>query len=75
MTGDIVVMLDADCSADPREIPLFVEALRNGADMAKGSRYMAGGGSDYITRLRSQGNLRLTGMVNLLFRTTFTDLC
>jgi hypothetical protein len=36
---------------------------------------MQGGGSDDITRLRSQGNLRLTGMVNLLFRTKFTDLC
>jgi glycosyltransferase involved in cell wall biosynthesis len=75
VTGDIVVMLDADCSADPREIPLFVAALRGGADMAKGSRYMDGGGSDDITRVRSQGNLRLTGMVNLLFRTKFTDLC
>jgi glycosyltransferase involved in cell wall biosynthesis len=75
VTGDIVVMLDADCSADPREIPLFVDALRRGADMAKGSRYMPGGGSDDITRLRSQGNRRLTGMVNLLFRTGFTDLC
>src|SRR5947209_10498463 len=26
-TGDIIVMLDADGSTDPREIPLFVEAL------------------------------------------------
>lgn len=75
VTGDIVVMLDADCSADPREIPRFVETLRGGADMAKGSRYMQGGGSDDITHLRSQGNRRLTDMVNLLFRTKFTDLC
>jgi glycosyltransferase involved in cell wall biosynthesis len=75
VTGDIVVMLDADCSADPREIPKFVDALRGGADMAKGSRYMAGGGSDDITRIRSQGNRSLTGMVNMLFRTRFTDLC
>src|SRR5687767_2799244 len=35
-TGDIVVMLDADGSADPAEIPRFVEALVAGADFAKG---------------------------------------
>lgn len=40
-TGDIVVMLDADGSADPREIPAFVGALRGGADYAKGSRFFS----------------------------------
>ena len=35
-TGDIIVMLDADGSADPREILLFVEALVAGHDFAKG---------------------------------------
>jgi glycosyltransferase involved in cell wall biosynthesis len=34
-TGDIVVALEADGSADPREIPLFVDALMHGADVAK----------------------------------------
>src|SRR5688572_31381819 len=47
-TGDIVVMLDADGSADPKEIPRFVEALVGGADFAKGSRFMPGGGSSDI---------------------------
>ena len=27
-TGDIIVMLDADGSANPNEIPRFIEALR-----------------------------------------------
>ena len=49
MTGDIVVMFDADGSADPAEIARFVEALKNGADFAKGSRFTAGGGSADIT--------------------------
>src|ERR1700694_1947415 len=31
-TGDIIVMLDADGSADPREIPFFVTALLGGND-------------------------------------------
>ena len=49
-TADIIVMLDADGSADPAEIPLFVEALSAGADFAKGSRFAPGGGSADITR-------------------------
>ncbi len=36
-TGDIVVMLDADGSANAAEIPAFVEALVSGADFAKAS--------------------------------------
>jgi glycosyltransferase involved in cell wall biosynthesis len=74
-TGDIIVMLDADGSTDPREIPRFVDALLTGADFSKGSRYLHEGGSDDITRLRSFGNRQLTRLVNLLFRVRFTDLC
>ncbi len=74
-TGDIIVMLDADGSADPREIPRFVEALIQGYDMAKGSRFIPGGGSDDITLLRRMGNYLLSSAVNVLFTTTFSDLC
>lgn len=74
-TGDIVVTLDADGSADPCEIPAFVEALVDGADFAKGSRYLPGGGSDDLTRLRRAGNLGLNLLSNLRLGTRFTDLC
>ncbi|HEY2672271.1 MAG TPA: glycosyltransferase family 2 protein [Rugosimonospora sp.] len=74
-TGDIVAMIDADGSTDPAEIPRFVDALLEGADYAKGSRFRPGGGSHDITRLRKLGNYFLNGTVNLLFRTRFTDLC
>ncbi|SDT19730.1 Glycosyltransferase involved in cell wall bisynthesis [Friedmanniella luteola] len=74
-TGDIIVMFDADGSADPAEIPAFVQALVDGADFAKGSRFAAGGGSEDITRLRSAGNLGLNLVANLAFRTKFSDLC
>ncbi|ALL75929.1 glycosyl transferase [Pseudonocardia sp. EC080610-09] len=74
-TGDIVVMFDADGSADPAEIPAFVEALVDGADVAKGSRFRSGGGSDDITPLRRCGNAGLNAVANLLFRTSYTDLC
>jgi glycosyltransferase involved in cell wall biosynthesis len=74
-TQDIIVMLDADGSADPAEIPAFVDALLKGGDFAKGSRFLAGGGSKDLTLLRSLGNLGLCGLVNLLFKKRFTDLC
>ena len=75
VTGNVVVMLDADGSADPAEIPRFVEALLDGADFAKGSRFLEGGGSDDITLLRRAGNAVLSGTANLLHGTAFTDLC
>jgi hypothetical protein len=75
VTGNLVVMLDADGSADPAEIPRFVEALEAGADFAKGSRYLEGGGSADITVLRRLGNTCLSGTANLLHGTHFTDLC
>jgi glycosyltransferase involved in cell wall biosynthesis len=74
-SGDIVVMLDADGSTDPAELPQFIEPLLNGADFVKGSRYMEGGASDDITHLRSLGNRVLGSFVNLFFGTRFTDLC
>jgi glycosyltransferase involved in cell wall biosynthesis len=74
-SGDIIVMLDADGSADPCEIPKFVEALINGNDFAKGSRYLQGGGSYDLTGLRRLGNSGLSTLVNVLFGTKFSDLC
>ncbi len=73
--GDIIVMIDADGSMDPREIPLYVDALVNGADFVKGSRYLPDGGSTDITMIRSAGNLGLRSAVNVLFGTKYTDLC
>jgi glycosyltransferase involved in cell wall biosynthesis len=73
--GDIIAMIDADGSTDPTEIPRFVTALLEGADFAKGSRFVAGGGSRDITRIRSLGNHLLCSLVNLLYGTAYTDLC
>ena len=74
-SGDFIVMLDADGSTDPAEIPLFVDALKSGADFAKGSRFMTGAGSSDISRFRQLGNYFLNKAVNLLYGTRYTDLC
>ncbi|GAC1320660.1 MAG: hypothetical protein NVSMB25_13350 [Thermoleophilaceae bacterium] len=74
-SGSLIVMLDADGSTDPAEIPNFVQALADGADVAKGSRFVPGGGSTDITVIRRIGNWLLSGLVNRLYGTSYTDLC
>jgi glycosyltransferase involved in cell wall biosynthesis len=74
-TGDVIAMVDADGSADPAEIPRFIKVLLDGADFAKGSRFTFGGGSSDITRLRRLGNRMLSGLVNVLYGTKYSDLC
>jgi len=75
-SGDILVMLDADGSADPAEIPAFVEALVQGADFAKGTRFGENGGSADLhppaprRKPRPQRRRKRS-----LFRTSYSDLC
>ncbi len=74
-TGEIVVMVDADGSADGAEIVSYVSALVSGADFAKGSRFANGGGTDDMTPIRKLGNRALTAFVNRKFGARYTDLC
>ena len=73
--GDIVITLDADGSANPEEIPAFIGALLSGADFAKGTRFIQGGGSHDMTRVRYLGNWGLTRLANALHGTHYSDLC
>jgi len=74
-TCDIVVMIDADGSTDPAEITLFIDALLDGADVAKGTRFAGGGGSSDITLTRRIGSRTLAALANRKARASFTDLC
>ena len=73
-SGDIVVMLDADGSTDPAEIPAFVGALISGADFVKGSRFLQGAGTNDMPFHRRLGNNALVFLANFLFGTSFTDI-
>ena len=73
-TGDIIVMLDADGSTLPEEIPAYVGALLAGADYAKGSRFLQGGGTDDMPIHRRLGNWGFVTMVRVLFGGNFSDL-
>lgn len=44
--GEVLVVMDADLSHPPERIPDLVRALGAGADLAVGSRYVAGGSTD-----------------------------
>ena len=43
--AEYVVEMDCDFSHDPRDLPRLVEACQAGADVALGSRYVEGGGT------------------------------
>ena len=73
-TGDIVVLIDADGSTDPHEIPSFVGALLSGADFAKGSRFLQGGGTDDMPWIRRVANKGLTVLANMIAGTHYTDI-
>jgi glycosyltransferase involved in cell wall biosynthesis len=74
-TGDILVIMDADGSMDPLDIVTFVAALNAGADVAKGSRFLQGGGSSDLTLVRTLGNHALTQVVRWTFGGRYSDLC
>lgn len=74
-SGDLVIMMDADGSHNPKELHLLVDPVLNGFDAAKASRLLPGGGSDDFTPFRRFGNKMFVTMVNTLYGSKFTDLC
>lgn len=73
--GDWVIMMDADGSMDPKEIAGLLKPLRNGVDVVKASRFMAGGHTDDMTLIRRFGNRIFVFLVNRFLKTKYTDLC
>jgi len=71
--GRILVFIDGDGQDDPAEIPFLVREIETGADFVNGSRFLGEFRAGAITPLNRLGNLFMTAMVNLLFRTRITD--
>jgi glycosyltransferase involved in cell wall biosynthesis len=71
--GRYIVMADADLTYDFKEIPRFVAALADGAEMVIGDRMdnIQPGAMPWLHRY--VGNPVLTGLLNLFFRTGIND--
>src|SRR5208337_5129292 len=67
--------MDADGSNRLEEIPLLLDAIVNGADVAKGSRFLKDGGSTDLSWVRKIGNKFFVFIVNLFWSGQCTDLC
>lgn len=65
--GDIIVQMDADFSHSPKEIPKLLETIRQGNDIAIGSRYIKGGKNKDIWYRKL-----LSRMGNLFYRIVFS---
>ncbi len=72
-SGRYIVMADADLTYDFNEIPRFVAALEDGAEMVIGDRMgnIQPGAMPWLHRY--VGNPILTGLLNLFFRTGVRD--
>lgn len=62
-SGEILVMMDADHSHRPEDLPLFLDAIQNGAGLVIGSRVF--GGSEEYTHIRALGNVFLSAAFGL----------
>ncbi len=69
--GDYLVMMDADYSHRPEDLPQFLLALNGGAGLVVGSRIY--GGSDEYTRVRALGNILLTAAFGLFHGRYLSD--
>src|SRR5205823_2286558 len=71
--GRYIVMADADLTYDFEEIPRFIAALEDGAEMVIGDRMdnIQPGAMPWLHRY--VGNPILTGLLNLFFRTGISD--
>ncbi|HEX3057390.1 MAG TPA: polyprenol monophosphomannose synthase [Gaiellaceae bacterium] len=50
--ADLILEMDCDFSHDPADVPRLIAACESGADLALGSRYVAGGGTENWGRMR-----------------------
>jgi glycosyltransferase involved in cell wall biosynthesis len=72
--GDIIVTFDGDGTYDPAEMYKFVDAILQGHDFAKGTRF-ADKVPLHMSAHRRLGNKILALTANLLFGSRYTDIC
>ena len=71
--GDVIVMMDADGSHNPADIPFLIAKLKEGYDYAMSSRYAVGAKSFDDTLIRWIGNMIFTKLTNIVHNMHITD--
>lgn len=74
VTGDIVITFSPDGNSLPEKIPELTEKMKEGYDMVIASRYLGCAKSYDDGIVTAFGNWMFTRLVNLLFRTKYTDV-
>jgi glycosyltransferase involved in cell wall biosynthesis len=75
VTGDIVLVQDADLEYDPADYPALIEPITKGlADVVYGSRFAGGGAHRVLFFWHSMGNRLLTLISNMLSNLNLSDM-
>ena len=73
--NDIVISMDADNSMLSDELYLLIAGIQAGYDVCMGSRFIQGGGTEDMSLLRKFGNKFFVSLVNIFWKTNYSDLC